>query len=72
MRYGVFACAALLFTPALAQKPPSAPQPTQFEVGRRTFFDFGPPFNYYEILVVRPTAEGVSVERITLTPASFE
>ncbi len=42
--------------------------PTQFEIGRRTFFDFGPPFDYYEVLVVRPTEHGSSIERITLTP----
>lgn len=35
-----------------------------------THFDFGPPFNYYELFVVRPAGEGSSVERITLTPAA--
>jgi hypothetical protein len=44
--------------------------PTQFELGRQTFFDFGPPFNYYEIFIVRDAAGGVSVERITLSPAA--
>jgi hypothetical protein len=42
--------------------------PTQFEIGRRTFFDFGPPFEYYEVLAVRPAENGSSIERITLTP----
>jgi hypothetical protein len=44
------------------------PMPTEFEIGRQTFFDFGPPFNYYEIFLVRPAGDGASVERITLTP----
>jgi len=42
--------------------------PTEFELGRRTFFDFGPPFNFYEIFIVREAPGGASVERITLTP----
>lgn len=42
--------------------------PAQFEIGRRTFFDFGPPFNYYDLFIVRATASGTSVERISLTP----
>jgi protein TonB len=47
-------------------------QPNQFEIGRHTFFDFGPPFDFYELFVVRPTANGASIERITLTPAGDE
>lgn len=47
---------------------PSAEVPTQFEIGRHTFFDFGPPTDYYEVLVVRPTASGSSIDRITVTP----
>jgi len=49
------------------RRSPSA-LPEQFEIGRRTFFDFGPPFDFYEILIVRPDASGASVERILLTP----
>lgn len=40
----------------------------QFEIGRRTFYDFGPPFDFYEIYLVSAKAEASSVERITLTP----
>jgi hypothetical protein len=49
------------------QPPPE--QPDHFVIGRHTFFDFGPPFHYYELLFVRPNGTGSSVERITLTPA---
>lgn len=48
---------------------PSAPLPDQFAIGRHTFFDFGPPFDYYELLLVQPAPNGISIERILLTPA---
>lgn len=54
---------------AFAGKPPAS-IPTKFEVGRHTFFDFGPPFDYYEIIVVRPVSNGSSVERVLLTPSA--
>lgn len=44
--------------------------PTEFEIGVHTYFDFGPPSDFYEILVVRPVADGTLIERITLTPGS--
>ncbi|HXJ94658.1 MAG TPA: energy transducer TonB [Terriglobia bacterium] len=46
----------------------SSPKPDHFAVGRRTFFDFGPPFDYYELFVVHSTTSGSLVERITLSP----
>src|SRR5215470_19485218 len=52
-----------------AKKKPDLPIPSQFEIGRHTFFDFGPPFDFYDIFIVRPSSGGSSVERITLTPA---
>jgi hypothetical protein len=56
--------------PALPRdRHPASPQPNQFEIGRRTFFDFGPPFDFYEVFLVRPTENGTSIDRITLTPA---
>jgi len=59
----------LACAPAFARKP-APPLPTQLEIGRHTFFDFGPPFDYYEIIVVRPLSNGSSVERLLLTPSS--
>lgn len=45
------------------------PLPEQFVIGRRTFFDIGPPFEFYEIFSVHRTANnGASVERIQVTP----
>jgi len=37
-------------------------------IGRDTFFDFGPPFHYLDLYVVRPTDAGSTIERISLTP----
>jgi hypothetical protein len=74
MRCSLIACAILaLCGPSRPQNPKPVPaQPNQFEVGRHTFFDFGPPFDFYEIFVVRSTATATSIERITLTPAGDE
>jgi len=55
---------------ASAQKSKiSAPVPDHFEIGRDTFFDFGPPFDYFELLLVRSKNSGSAVQRIILTPA---
>ena len=55
---------------ALAQsRRLSSPLPDQFVLARHTFFDFGPPTDYYELYLVEPSASGTSIERITLTPA---
>jgi TonB family protein len=43
-----------------------------FVLGVNTFFDFGPPFNYYEIFVVIPIAQGSKVEKFTLTPVAHK
>jgi TonB family protein len=47
----------------------ASPLPDQFVIGRHTFIDVGPPNDYYELLLVRPTPNGTSIERILLTPA---
>lgn len=46
--------------------------PNQFELGIHSFIDFGPPFDFYELYIVRPTSAGSRIERITLTPAGDE
>jgi hypothetical protein len=74
MRAFVLFCAILLFAtaPQTKDRRAAAPQPDQFEIGRRTFWDFGPPFNYYDLFVVRPSGKGTTVERIILTPPANE
>src|SRR5437763_2773214 len=49
---------------------PGPALPGQFEIGRHTFIDVGPPNDFYELFLVRPAAAGTSIERITLTPAA--
>ena len=51
-------------------KRPSSGVPGEFTIGRHTFVDFGPPFDFYEIFKVQPNSKGTSVEKITLTPAA--
>jgi len=56
----------------LAQDRHQASSPDQFVIGRHTFIDVGPPNDFYELVLVRPTSNGSSIERITLTPATDE
>ena len=60
----------LLIGSAMAQQTRKVSEPLKGAVviGRRTYFDFGPPFDYYEIFVVEPRGGNVSVQRLTLTP----
>lgn len=46
------------------------PLPAEFLVGRHTFFDFGPPTDFYELFYVHSTANGSAIEKITLIPAA--
>lgn len=48
-------------------RKPAPPMPDRFVIGRDTFFDFGPPFHYIELLLVNPSGGGTSVERVILT-----
>jgi hypothetical protein len=71
MRYGLLIC-ILAISASIAPSQADAPvsdKNAQFIIGRRTFFDFGPPFDFYELFVVETNARGgASIERITLTP----
>lgn len=48
-------------------RKPELPVPDRFAIGRDTFFDFGPPFHYVELLLVNPGSDGTSIERVILT-----
>jgi hypothetical protein len=67
----IIICAVLLSgLQALSQKREVAAQPHEFVIGRHTFIDVGPPFNFYELFVVQPAAGGgSSIEKFLLTPA---
>jgi TonB family protein len=43
--------------------------PDRFLIARHTFIDVGPPNDFYEIISVRGTSSGTTIERVTLTPA---
>jgi Gram-negative bacterial TonB protein C-terminal len=43
--------------------------PTQLTIARHTFFDFGPPNDFYEIIKVAPNGDELSVQRALVTPA---
>ena len=52
---------------AQAQKNPE-PFPNEVVIGRDSFIDIGPPFNYYDLTFLRSNGEKTDVERISLTP----
>lgn len=52
---------------AAAQSPPSG-MPTQLTIARHTFFDFGPPNDFYEIIDVAQNGNELSVQRALVTP----
>jgi hypothetical protein len=70
MRYSAIVCAVLILAgEAQSQKRQVVlTQPNQFEIARHTFVDFGPPLDYYELFIVRPSVSGASIERIMVTP----
>lgn len=53
---------------AAEKRKPPVPAPGSFVLGRHTFIDMGPPFDFYEVLSVRPNGAGSWVERIIVTP----
>lgn len=71
MRRGITAACVILvlISCAWARKRQFAPVPTSFTIGRHTFFDVGPPNDYYELFIVSGMAIETSIKRITLTPA---
>src|ERR1017187_4114557 len=66
--FGVMLCICGSVIPQVRKSQPSSPD--RLLLGRRTFFDFGPPFNFYEVLSVRSTDRGALIERITVTPSA--
>jgi Gram-negative bacterial TonB protein C-terminal len=67
--------ATLVFIGALSVSALSKAQlaatdfPSRVLFARHTFFDFGPPFNYYEVLSLEGNGSSTKVNRILVTPA---
>jgi TonB family protein len=59
----------LLFSGSAHAQFADANFPDRVLIARDTFWDFGPPFHYYEILSVTPNGSGSKVERVLVTPA---
>jgi TonB family protein len=51
-----------------ATTKPTLPMPESVLIARRTFLDFGPPFEFFEIFLVRRADRGILVQRLQLTP----
>ena len=57
-------------TPSMAGAQVTRPGfPSQVLITRHTFFDFGPPFDFYEVLSLQDEGSSTRVERILVTPA---
>lgn len=56
-----------ILLPSIAGAQPTFPN--QVLLARHTFFDFGPPFDFYEVLSLKDEGSSTSVERILVTPA---
>ena len=68
-KWALVLCSVILVRPATPRDHRAvASKPEQFEIARHSFFDFGPPFDVYELFSVRPTPTGSLIERVTLTP----
>ena len=44
------------------------PFPTEVVIGRDSFIDIGPPFNFYDLTFLRANGEKTDVERVSLAP----
>lgn len=51
-----------------AAQTPSSGMPAQLTIARHTFFDFGPPNDFYEIIDVEQNGNELSVQRALVTP----
>jgi hypothetical protein len=56
-----------LYSQSQTAAKPSIPE---LIIGRDSYFDFGPPFHYFEVIRVRSASAGTEVRRALLTPAA--
>lgn len=64
----ILICCIFLVAAGDKGRTPNLP-PDQFVIGRNTFFDVGPPFNYFEVISVVPDGNATRISRILITPA---
>src|SRR5580698_3864651 len=51
-----------------AAQAPVTPIPESMTIGRFTFIDVGPPFDFYEVIRVKEQGSGLAIERALVTP----
>ena len=51
-----------------AAQSKSAAMPEGIVIARDTFWDFGPPFSYYDLIQVTKTSDGLSLDQVLVTP----
>ncbi|MGD0619812.1 MAG: energy transducer TonB [Bryobacteraceae bacterium] len=70
MRLFFVCCAGVLIGMPLvgSSHKADAPLPDRLVIGRDSFWDFGPPFHYYEVISVIPARTGSRIDRILVTP----
>lgn len=65
----VAALTVALALPAHAKERPRPEPPADVVIGRHTFFDFGNPHEFYEVVALRPAeGGGTAIERVQVTP----
>ncbi len=55
----------------LAQSGRAAPEPQQLIIAESSFWDFGSAMNSYDLYIVRSIPIGISIARISITPAGW-
>ncbi len=63
-----YALIALLVSAACVAQTSAAGSPESVVIGRHSFIDVGPPFDFYEVIRVKSVADSLAVERVLVTP----
>jgi TonB family protein len=58
----------LAFGGACVSQPQTAAMPDSLVIGRHSFIDVGPPFDFYEVIRVKRDGDSLAVERALVTP----
>lgn len=51
-----------------AQQGKSTAFPDRIVIARTTYWDIGPPFDFYDLIQITSTSEGVSIDQVLVTP----
>ena len=59
---------SLLLCGACAAQTGSVSMPDSVVIARDTFWDIGPPFNFYDLIQITKTVDGLAVDQVLVTP----